>query len=75
MIRLPCFVMEKEMEVIMNQMLSNIVVAILGVLAVAAGIYGWWVDKGGSSEDPKTDKDKKNTEIEEIVKAEKDKKN
>ena len=29
-------------------MISNILVGVLGVLAVAAGCWGWWVENGGS---------------------------
>jgi len=46
-------------------MISNIIVAIMSVIALAAGIFGWWIENGGSSEDPKKDEDIKNNDIEE----------
>ena len=46
-------------------MLSNILVAIMCVIAIAAGIFGWWMENGGLSEDPKKDEDIKNNDIEE----------
>lgn len=38
------FVMQK-MEV---NMIQNIIVGILCLIALAAGIWGWWTDNGGS---------------------------
>ena len=46
-------------------MLSNIIVAIMCVIAIAAGIWGWWMENGGSSETSKKDEDIKNNRIEE----------
>lgn len=46
-------------------MISNIIVAIMCVIAIAAGIFGWWMENGGLSEDPKKDEDIKNNDIEE----------
>lgn len=36
-------------------MFSNILVAIMCVIAIAAGVFGWWMENGGSSEDSKKD--------------------
>ena len=33
-------------------MLSNIVIAIMCLIVLAAGIWGWWIENGGSSDDP-----------------------
>ena len=38
-------------------MFSNIIVAIMSVIAIAAGIWSWWLDNGGLSEDSKKDDD------------------
>ena len=46
-------------------MISNIMVAIMSVIAIEACIFGWWIENGGSSEDPKKDEDIKNNDIEE----------
>lgn len=43
-------------------MSSNIIVAVLGVIAVAAGIIAWRADNGGGSEKP--EQDRPNTENE-----------
>lgn len=56
-------------------MLSNIIVAIMFVIAIAAGIFGWWMENGGLSEDPKKDDDKKDIETEETERVEEDEKN
>lgn len=32
-------------------MVSDIVIAVVCVIAAAAGIFAWWVDRGDSSED------------------------
>ena len=47
-------------------MFSNILVAIMSVIAIAAGIWGWWLENGGLSEDSKKDDDIKDNDIEEI---------
>ena len=47
-------------------MISNIIVAIMCVIAIAAGIFGWWMEKGGLSEEHKKDDDiKENDKVEE----------
>ena len=56
-------------------MLSNIIAAIMCVIAIVAGIFAWWIEKGGLSEDPKKDEDKTDTETEENERAEEDEKN
>lgn len=40
-------------------MIENIFVGIMFVVAVAAGIWGWWIENGhASTEDKKDDKDR-----------------
>ena len=58
-----------------REMLSNIIVAIMFVIAIAAGIFGWWMENGGLSEDPKKDDDNKDIETEETERVEEDEKN
>ena len=36
-------------------MISNILVAVMCVIAVSAGIFGLWIEKGGLSEDEEKD--------------------
>lgn len=55
-------------------MLSNILVAIMCVIALAAGIFGWRMENGGLSENPKKDEDKEDTETEEAERAKEDEK-
>ena len=57
----------------MNQIVSNVLVAIMGVIVLAGVIYAFWVDKGGTSEGP--EKDQKVTENKEAGRPGKDKKN
>ncbi len=56
----------------MNQMLSNIIVVIMSVIAIAAGIYAWWAENVGISGNPEKDEDIKNTETKETEMAEED---
>ena len=56
-------------------MFSNILVAILSVIAIAAGIWGWWMENGGLSEDSKKDVDIKDNDIEETEGKSEDEKN
>ena len=56
-------------------MFSNILVAIMSVIAIAAGIWGWWLENGGSSEDSKKDDYIKDNDIEEIERKSEDEKN
>ena len=58
-----------------REMLTNIIVAIMSVIAIAAGIWVWWLENGGSSEDPKKDDDIKYNDIEETEGKSKDEKN
>ena len=58
-----------------REMFSNILVAILSVIAIAAGIWGWWLENGGSSEDSKMDDVIKDNDIEEIERKSEDEKN
>ena len=56
-------------------MFSNILVAIMSVIAIAAGIWGWCLENGGSSEDSKKDDYIKDNDIEEIERKSEDEKN
>ncbi len=56
-------------------MFTNIIVAIMCVIAIVAGIWGWWLENGGSSEDSKKDDDIKYNDIEETEGKSKDEKN
>lgn len=74
---------KREMEVIrshienseVREMFTNILVAIMCVIAIAAGIWGWWLENGGLSEDSKKDDDIKYNDIEETEGKSKDEKN
>ena len=46
-------------------MFSNILVAIMCVIAIAAGIWGWRLENGGSFQGSKKDDDIKDNDIEE----------
>lgn len=48
-----------------REMFSNILVAIMCVIAIAAGIWGWWLESGGLSENSKKDDAIKDNGIEE----------
>ena len=39
-------------------MLSDILVAVMIVAALAAGVFAWWIDNGGTSEKNKEDSEK-----------------
>ena len=58
-----------------REMFTNIIVAIMSVIAIAAGIWGWWLENGGSSEDSKKYDDIKYNDIEETEGKSKDEKN
>lgn len=58
-----------------REMLTNIIVAIMSVIAIAAGIWVWWMENGGSSEDSKKYDDIKYNDIEETEGKSKDEKN
>ncbi len=58
-----------------REMLTNIIVAIMSVIAIAAGIWVWWLENGGLSEDSKKDDDIKDNDIEETEGKSKDEKN
>ena len=52
-------------------MVSNIIVGIMCVIALAAGVFGWWMENGGSFQDSKKDDDiKDNDKVETEVKRE-----
>lgn len=38
-------------------MISNIVVGIFGVIAVAAGVFSWWIDNGNVKDEDRKDSD------------------
>lgn len=44
-------------------MVSNIIVGIMCVIALAAGVFGWWMENGGSFQDSKKDDDIKDNDI------------
>ncbi|MBR5368273.1 MAG: hypothetical protein IK138_03215 [Lachnospiraceae bacterium] len=54
---MPYFVKEKEMEA--EKMVNNIIIVVFSLIALAGGIFGWWLDHGGTSEDTKKDESKK----------------
>ena len=56
-------------------MLSNIVAAIMCLIALAGGIWGWWIENGGSSEESKKSKEESIIETDEIERIKKDEKN
>lgn len=58
-----------------REMFTSIIVAIMCVIAIAAGIWGWWLENGGSSEDSKKYDDIKYNDIEETEGKSKDEKN
>lgn len=44
-------------------MIENIFVGIMFIIAVAAGIWGWWIENGNSSsKDKKEDQNRKDLE-------------
>ena len=45
-------------------MLSNVIVAIMCVIMVAAGIFGWWWENGGCYRNSEKDEEKPESEIE-----------
>lgn len=40
-------------------MLSEIVIGVMCAIVIAAGIFGWWLENGGTSDDPEKDGDEK----------------
>lgn len=56
-------------------MLSNIIVAIMCVIAAAAGIFVWRIESGGLSKDAKKTDDKKDAATEKIEGIGEDEKN
>ena len=64
------------MEVIRSQIENSEVREMLtNIIAIAAGIWVWWLENGGSSEDSKKDDDIKYNDIEETEGKSKDEKN
>ena len=56
-------------------MLSNIVAAIMCLIALAGGILGWWIENGGSSDDSNQNKEESIIETDEIERIKEDEKN
>lgn len=56
-------------------MLSNIVAAIMCLIALAGGILGWWIENGGSSEDSNPNEEESIIETDETERIKEDEKN
>lgn len=56
-------------------MLSNIIVAIMCVICIVAGIFGWCWENGGGYQDSKKDEEKSESEDNETGGIEEDEKN
>ena len=56
-------------------MLSNIVAAIMCLIALAGGIWGWWIENGGSSEESKKSKEELKAGTDEMERIKEDEKN
>ena len=56
-------------------MFANILVGIMCVITIAAGLWGWWLENGGSSEDSQKDADIKHNEMKETKGKGEDEKN
>ena len=56
-------------------MLSNIVAAIMSLIALAGVIWGWWIENGGSSEDSNKNEEESIIEIDETERIKEDEKN
>lgn len=54
-------------------MLSNIIVAVMCVIAVAAGIFAWWMENGDSTDNSEKEKEELKTEIEKTQGRDKEK--
>lgn len=56
-------------------MLSNIVIAIMCLIVLAAGIWGWWIENVGSSDDPNQNEEESIIETDETERINEDEKN
>ena len=56
-------------------MLSNIVIAIMCLIVLAAGIWGWWIENGGLSDDSNQNEEESIIEIDETERIKEDEKN
>lgn len=56
-------------------MLSNIMAAIMCLIALAGGILGWWIENGGSSDDSNQNEEESIIETNETERIEEDEKN
>ena len=56
-------------------MLSNIVDAIMCQIVLAGGIWVWWIEKGGSSDDSNQNEEESIIETDEIERIMEDEKN
>ena len=56
-------------------MLLKIVVAIMCLIALAGGIWGWWIENGGSSDESKKSKEELKAETDEMERIKEDEKN
>ena len=56
-------------------MLSNIVAVIMCLIALAGGIWGWWIENGGSSEDSNPNEEESIIETDETERIKEDEKN
>lgn len=56
-------------------MLSNIVAAIMCLIALAGGIWGWWIENRGSTEDSNQNEKELVIETDETERIKEDEKN
>ncbi len=56
-------------------MLSNIIIAIMCVIMVATGIFGWWWENGGYYRDREKDEEESESEENETEGTKEDEKN
>ena len=56
-------------------MLSNIVVAIMCLIALAGGIWGWWIENGGASDGSNQNEEESIIETDETERIKEDEKN
>lgn len=56
-------------------MLSNIVAVIMCLIALAGGIWGWWIENGGSSDDSNQNEEESIIETDETERIKEDEKN
>ena len=56
-------------------MLSNIVATIMCLIVLAGGIWVWWIENGGSSDDSNQNEEESINETDEIERINEDEKN